>query len=147
MTRTEATDVQFGDKTIRPILDDFSKTLVGSVVKKTVQTLLMMGIDLTECYELEELTVSVSPEGGEISINGIRLAWTGSIEQPVALWINENELLDLRKRGTLDRFVAFEKSIYDLLELKQKEISEIVSPKINVGGVTETDSEEKNDDH
>lgn len=144
MTRTEATDVQFGDKTIRPILDDFSKMMTGSVVKKTVQTLLMMNIDLSETYKIEELVVSVSPEGGEISINGTRLVWTGIFDKPIALWINETGLLDLHRPGALDRFIEFEKSVYDCLEWKQQEISTGIVPKAAAGSVVEI--EEKSDD-
>ena len=110
--------------------DDFSENMLKSVPKKVVNWLALLQIDLVEPFQYGTLHVEGDLDRGTIRTASTELQWFGNPNDPDAVHISDFALTDISKN--LDAFIAFEKLIYDQLQLLQMEILDKTAAKMPV---------------
>ena len=102
------------------VKDGFSENMLKSVPKKVVNWLARLQIDLDEPFDYGTLHIEGDVDRGIIRAASTELQWVGNPNNPDEVRISDFILTDISKN--LDAFIAFEKLIYDQLELLQTEI-------------------------
>ncbi len=110
------------------VTDSFSKMMIGTIPKKLVEWALLLNQDLTEEFNAGELTMLVTPEGGLIVVQDVRIIWVGTVSKITELFVNDADLLDVKKN--LNYFVAVESLCYDPMTELQNVIEAQTAPKI-----------------
>lgn len=110
------------------VTDSFSKMMIGTIPKKLVEWALLLNQDLTEEFNTGELTMLVTPEGGLIVVQDVRIIWVGTVSKITELYVNDEDLLDVKKN--LNYFVAVESLCYDPMAELQATIEAETAPKI-----------------